>query len=206
MELYFSPLACSLATRIALYEAGADARFIAVDATTKRTEDGRDFRTIHPLSLVPALRGDDGELLLESAAILQWVAARFPEAALAPAEPRQRAQLQQWLSFIGTELHKAVFVPLLDPKAPEGAKSYALSHAASRLAVLEQQLDGRDFLLDRFSVADAYLGAILNWTRVTPVDLEPFPRLRAYQARLLGRPAVARAMSEEFSLYQSAQR
>lgn len=206
MELYFSPLACSLATRIALYEAGADVRFIAVDGKSKRTDDGRDFHTIHPLALVPALRDDEGELVLESAAILQWIAARFPDAALAPTDPRERARLQQWLSFIATELHKAVFVPLLDPDAPEGAKSYALSRAAPRLALLEQQLAGRDFLLDHFSVADAYLGAILNWTRATPVDLEPFPRLRAYQARLLERPAVARAMSEELELYRRAQR
>src|SRR5262249_30087315 len=106
MKLYFSPLACSLATRVALYEAGADAQYVEVDPKTKTTEDGRDYRAVHALGLVPALDLGDGEVLTENAAVLQYVAERFPDAGLAPRDARGRARLQQLLCFIGTELHK----------------------------------------------------------------------------------------------------
>jgi glutathione S-transferase len=205
MDLYYSPLACSLATRIALYEAGVHANYIEVDGKTKRTSDGSDFREVHPLGLVPTLRTDDGDLLLESAAILQYVASRFPDAELAPHDECGRARLQQWLSFISTELHKALFVPLLDDEADGGAKLYARSKAASRLELLEEQLGERPYLLERFSVADAYLLTILNWAAATSVDLTPYPNLRAHRRRLLERPAVARAMSEEVALFRQEQ-
>src|ERR1044072_9220622 len=109
MQLYFAPLACSMATRIALYESGADAQYIARDRN-KRLPDGADFTAINPLGMVPTLRTDAGELITENAAILQYVAARFPAAALAPTGDMARARLHQWLSFIGTELHKAVYL------------------------------------------------------------------------------------------------
>ena len=202
MKLYFSPLSCSLATRIALYEANADASFVEVDPKTKKTlDDERDFRTVHPLGLVPTLALDDGAVLTENAAILQYVAEQFPEAQLAPRDGLGRARLQEWLCFIGTELHKALYVPLLDAKAPEGAKAHALSKADSRLAYVAGKLEGREHLLDRFSVADAYLFAVLNWSQVTPVDLKRHPSIVAYHARLHERPSVARAFAEERVLY-----
>ncbi|WP_437806497.1 glutathione binding-like protein [Sorangium sp. So ce1078] len=201
MKLYFSPLACSLATRIALYEAGAEASYVEVDPKTKRTEEGADFRAIHPLGLVPALEIEGGELLTENAAVLQLVADRFPEAELAPRDPLGRARLQQWLCFIGTELHKAVYVPLLDKAAPDEVKAYALARADARLGWVARRLEGREFLLDRFSVADAYLFTVLNWSQVTPVDLKIWPALHAYQARLRARPSVARAFAEEWARY-----
>src|SRR3954451_13078512 len=170
MQLYFAPLACSMATRIALYEAGADADYIYRDHA-KRLPDGSDFRTINPLGMVPALRTDEGELLTENAAILQYVAERYPAADLAPASGIERARMQQWLCFIGTELHKALFTPLLDPKATADMKTYALSLADSRLGLLDQHLSGRQFLLEEFSIADAYLCTVLNWTRAVPIDL-----------------------------------
>jgi len=201
MQLYFSPLACSLATRISLYEAGAQATYIEVDAKTKLTRDGKDFREVHSLGLVPTLRTDDGDVLTENAAILQHVAEVLPQAHLAPTDSRGRARLQQWLCFIGTELHKALFVPLLDAKAPEGAKAYALEKGTSRLAYLEKHLTGREFLLDRFSIADAYLFTVLNWCVATPVDLKKWPALSAYVARLRERPTIAKATAEELGLY-----
>src|SRR5215475_4406202 len=109
MDLYFSPLACSMASRVALYEAGAAANFIEVDSKTKLTLDGADYRAVNPLGLVPALRTDDGTVLLENAAILQFIADQHAAARLAPRAGLPRAQLQQWLSFVGTELHKALF-------------------------------------------------------------------------------------------------
>src|SRR3954467_12902764 len=107
MQLYFSPLACSMATRIAFYEAGGQAAFVEVDPKTKRTSDGVDFKTIHPLGLVPTLRTDAGDVLTENAAILQYVARQFP----ALDDGVDHARLQQWLCFIGTELHKGLFAP-----------------------------------------------------------------------------------------------
>lgn len=203
MDLYFSPLACSLASRIALYEAGAEARFDRVDTKAARTADGADYRRINPKGLVPALRTDDGEVLTENAAILQYIADRFPEAGLAPAG-FERYRLQQWLSFVGTELHKLVFQPLLSPKYDEAAKALARSLAAERLAYLDEHLEGREHLLDRFSVADAYLAVVLNWTGAVKLDLAPYPAIVAYRARLQARPALARAVAEEVALYQAA--
>ena len=117
MQLYFSPLSCSMATRICLYEAGAQEAFVEVDTKTKRTPDGADYHTVNPLGLVPALRGEDGTILSENAAVLQYVARRFLQAQLAPSDEAGLARLQQWLCFIGTELHKGLFNPLLDSSA-----------------------------------------------------------------------------------------
>jgi len=203
MDLYFSPLACSLASRIALYEAGANARFIEVDPRSKRTLDGDDYREIYPLALVPLLRLDDGSLLRENAAVLQYIAARYPQAELAPAEAPEKGRLQQWLSFIGTELHKGLFIPLFDQKAPEGTRSHVLKKQESRLKYLNDHLGGRDFLLDRFTVADAYLYTVLNWTTPTNVDLAPFPAMQEYHRRLQKRQSVAKAFQAELALYKA---
>jgi glutathione S-transferase len=194
-----------MAARIAFHEAGEDAAFIEVDPKTKLTRDGKNFRDIHPLGLVPTLRTDDGDILTENAAILQYVADFFPKAKLAPTDRMERARLHEWLCFIGTELHKALFTPLLDTKAPEGAKAYALEKGASRLSHLETYLTGREFLLERFSVADAYLFTVLNWSVVTPVDLKKWPAISAYVARLRDRPSVAKAAAEERALYAQEQ-
>jgi glutathione S-transferase len=205
MDLYFSPLACSMATRIACYEAGADVRYLEVDPRTKRVlADGSDFYLTNPLGLVPALRTDDGEVLTENAAILQYVADRFPAAAVAPATGLRRTRLQQWLCFIGTELHKALFVPLLDRKAPEEVKAYALAKGRNRLAYLNDYLDGRDHLLDTFSVADAYLATVLNWSMAMPmIDFNDYPAIKAYLERMRKRPSIARAMAEELELFKA---
>ena len=206
MDLYFSPMACSLASRIALYEAAAgDVRFIEVDPKTKRTLDGTntDYRKIYPLGLVPLLRLDDNGLLSENAAILQYIASRYPAAKLAPTDDGVRARLQQWLCFIGTELHKALFVPLFDQKAPEGTRAYTLQKQNSRLQYLNDYLNGREYLLDRFSVADAYLYTILNWTVPTRVDLTNWPAIKRYHESLQTRPSIAKAFLEEMGLYKS---
>ena len=206
MNLYFSPLACSLATRISLYEAGEKAEYTRVDTRAKRTADGSDFLEINPLGLVPVLRTDDGLLLTENAAVLQYVAARFPTAQLAPTASADRSRLQQWLSFIATELHKAVFVPLLDASAGDAVKAYARDKAALRLGVLDAHLAGREFLLESFTVADAYLVTVLNWSVATQIDLAQWPALHAYHQRLLKRPSVSKAVAEEFPMYQEQQK
>ena len=202
MQLYFSPLACSMATRIALYETGADAQYIQ-RSRDKRLPDGSDFTAINPLGMVPTLRTDAGELITENAAILQYVAASFPQAALAPTSGIALARLHQWLSFIGTELHKAVYLPLLSKVAPTEVKSYAASLADARFAIVEKHLAAQDFLLDSFSIADAYLFTVLNWTAATPLKLDAYPAIQAYVARLSQRPSIAKALGEELAMYKA---
>jgi glutathione S-transferase len=204
MDLYFSPMACSLASRISLYEAGArDVQFVEVDPKTKRTMAGTNYFEIYPLGLVPYLRLEDGSALSENAAILQYIASHYPDSELAPRNESERAQLQQWLCFIGTELHKGMFIPLFDQKAPEGTRQHTLNKYASRLRYLNDHLAGRQYLLDRFTVADAYLYTILNWTVPTQVDLTPYPALKSYHASLQTRPSIAKAFVEEMALYKA---
>jgi glutathione S-transferase len=205
MDLYFSPLACSMATRVALYEAGATANYLEVDPKTKVVRlDGSDFRGVNPLGLVPTLRTDDGLVLTENAAILQYVADHFPQAGMATGPGIERSRLHQWLCFIGTELHKGLFVTLLDKKAAAEVKGYVLDKNLSRLDYLENYLKRRDYLLDHFSVADAYLFTVLNWTMATPpIELAKWPAVKAYYERLRARPAIAKAVAEEFELYKA---
>jgi len=202
MNLYFSPLACSMASRIAFYEAGADVHFTQVDAKSKTLQDGADFYAVNPLGQVPVLRMDDGALLTENAAILPFIADSFPHAGLVPDSRSERARLQEWLGFVSTELHRTVFTLLLDPSAPEAVKSYAREKGARRFDVLQKHLAGREFLQDRFSVADAYLFVVLNWSQFVSIDLAQWPNVEAYYKRLAQRPVIARALSEEMAIYQ----
>lgn len=205
MQLYFAPLACSAATRIALYEAGASAQFIYVDIHTdpkvRVLADGSDFHAINPMGQVPALRTDEGEILSENPVILQYVADSYPGARLAPPAGIPRYRLQQWLNFIATELHKATYIPLLGRNNPEGAKAFAREKLPLRFAHLQTHLQGRSFLLDDFTVADAYLATVLNWSPFAGIDLSEWPGINAYFQALQRRPAVARALAEERDAY-----
>ena len=207
MDLFYSPLACSMSARIALIEAGASVNLVEVDPHTKRLlATGEDYRAINPLGYVPALRLDDGTVLTENAAILQFIADAHPAAGLAPLESDRpaRAKLRQWLSFIGTELHKALMMPLLGSETPPEVKAWTVRKYASRLAYLDDKLAGREFLLDRFSVADAYLATVLNWTRATPeIDLAAYPSVKTYLERMRQRPSVAAALTVEVPLFRA---
>jgi glutathione S-transferase len=194
-------MACSLASRITSYEAGIHLNFIEVDPATKRTMDGGNYLEIYRLGLVPALRLEDGSLLTENAAILQYLAACSPNSNLVPG--LELARLHQWLCFVGTELHKAMFGLLFDKKAPEGTRIHTIAKTRSRLDYLNGQLTERQFLLDRFTVADAYLCSVLNWTAPTSIDLIPWPAIKAYHDRLRKRPLVSRAIAEEWALYEA---
>lgn len=197
MDLYFAPLACSMATRIALYEAGAEAGYIHVDQKAKRAAD-EDFWAINPMGQVPVLRTDDGRLLTENVAVLAHIAGRFPEIG-----HDDRDKLLQWLAFTSTELHKPVFIPLLVESTPEEVKAYARKTALRPLAVLEKHLAEHDTLLGRFTVADAYLVTVLNWAyRTKVVDLSPFPAVLAYFKRQFERASISRAFAEELVLYE----
>jgi len=205
MRLYFIPFACSLAARAALDEAGLAAEFIRVNPGDHALPGGRSFRELNPLGQVPVLELDDGEVLTEGPAILQYIADRVPEAGLAPAPgTQQRYHLQKWLNFVSTELHKFVFTPLLSRDVSAEARSYALGNAGPRLEYLSNHLAGRDFLMDRFSVADAYLLAVLNWCESAGVEIAAWPVLESYRGRLHQWPSIARAMRVERPLLKAA--
>jgi glutathione S-transferase len=210
MDLYFAPLACSMATRIALYEAGAAMNFVYVDIhtnpKTRLLADGSDYFPINPMGQVPAIRTEAGELITENTVVLQYVADQFPQSQLAPAGGIERYRLLQWLSFIGTELHKATYIPLLDRSSNDGAKAFARQKLPLRLHRLNEHLRGRSFLLEGFTVADAYLFTVLNWSPYAGIDLSGWPAVSAYVQWLAQRPSITRAVTEESELFAQEQR
>jgi glutathione S-transferase len=155
---------------------------------------------------VPALRVDDGTVLTENAAILQFIADEYPAAGLAPpaSDRLARAKLRQRLSFTGTELHKTLFTQLVGRDTPPEVRAWTVRKYASRLACLDDKLKGREFLLNRFSVADAYLATVLNWTQATPeIDLGAYPNVKAYLEGMRQRPSVAAALTTEVPLFRA---
>jgi glutathione S-transferase len=198
MKLYYSPGACSLASHIVLKEIGKPHEIEKVDTKTKKTEKGTDFWTINPKGYVPAIELTPGQVLSEGAAILQHLADTNGGAGLAPAAGTlERARLNEWLTFISSEFHKA-FGPLFHP-ASDDAKAAARATVEKRLAYIDKALsDGRAYLTGAtFTIADAYLFVVTNWTNFVGISLDPYPHVKAYQTRIAGRPAVQAALKAE---------
>ena len=204
MKLYYSPGACSLSPHIILNEGGFSFDKEKVDLASRKTETGADYTAVNPDGYVPALRLDDGQVLTEGPAIIQYLADRVPEKKLAPPMGTiERYRLMQWLNFISTELHKG-FAPLFNPQAPEEWKAVATAQLARRLSSVSQQLEGKDWLLGNdFTVADAYLFTVLGWGRYVGIELERWPVLKAYQDRVFMRPAVQSTLKAEGLLQDS---
>lgn len=198
MKLYYAPGACSMASHIALHETGLPFEIEKVDFATRKTAGGDDFMQINPKGYVPTVRLDDGSVLTEGGAVLQYIADQKPGTGLAPkAGTMERYRLQEWLTFIGTEIHKT-FSPLFNKAATEEVKTSARNLLNKRLGYVETQLANKPYLMgDGFSVADAYLFTVVNWSKFTGFDLGPFPRLREYMARIASRPKVQAAMKAE---------
>ena len=198
MKLYYSPGACSLSPHIALHEAGLAFEPVQASTKTHKLQDGTDYYGINPLGYVPLLELDDGTLLREGPAIVQYIADLAPNKNLAPANGTlQRYRLQEWLTFIGTEIHKT-FSPLFNPATPEDYKPQVKEKLASRLKWVDSQLEGKQYLMgDHFSVADGYLFTVTNWAKPTGVDLSGLPNLLAYRERVAARPAVQAALKAE---------
>lgn len=198
MKLYFSPGACSLSPHIVLHELGLPHDGVKVDLKSKQTSDGRDFRAINPKGYVPTLELDDGTILTEGPAIVQYLADRKPELNLAPANGTlARYQLQEWLNFISTELHKQ-FSPLFNPASSADLVAAQKAKLADRFALIAQTLDKQDYLLPTgFSVADPYLYTVMSWAGYVGVDLSPWPALGRYKARMEARPGVAATLAAE---------
>lgn len=198
MKLYYSPGACSLSPHIVAREAGIAIELEKVDLRAHKTEKGKDYMAINPKGYVPALGLDDGSVLTEGPAIVQYLADQKPASKLAPAAGTiERYRLQEWLAFIGTELHKN-FGPLFNPATPEAAKQTAKANIEKRLAYINDQLAKRQFLLgDTFTAADAYAFTIINWTNFVGMDLKAYPNVAAYSARIAARPKVQEALRAE---------
>lgn len=199
MKLYYSPGACSLSPHIVLRELGLEFDLERVDLAAKKTASGADFRQINPKGYVPVLQFDNGEVLTEGAAIVQYLADQRPDARLAPpAGSLPRVRLQEHLNFLASELHKA-FAPLFNRSASEDVKKAAAENVSRRLDNVEALLaDGRPHLMgDTFSVADAYLFVLSSWTKPTGIDLGKWPKLAAFAQRVASRPAVGAALRAE---------
>lgn len=199
MKLFYAAGACSLSPHIVLRELDLPFEIEAVDLRTRTTASGADFTGINPKGYVPALQLDDGEVLTEGAAIVQYLADRHAPGTLAPAAGTvERARLNGHLNFISAELHKA-FAPLFNPALTPEAREAALAHLGRKLDVVDRALDdGRPYLMGPdFSVADAYLFVVLNWTSMFGVDLTRWPHLDAFARRVVARKAVQAAMAAE---------
>jgi len=204
MKLYYSPGACSYAPHIALYEAGLPFEAIKVDLRTHTLADGTDYHAINPKGYVPLLELDDGTRLTEVAVILQYIADRRP-GRLAPAFGSiERYRLMEWLNFISSELHKQ-FNPLWYPDTPAATIQTQRARLAKRFDHLNPILSSQPYLMGaNFTVADAYLHAILDWTGVLKVDLTPWPGLVQFRQRMAARPAVTKAHQAEHTIKAAA--
>ena len=198
MKLYYSPGACSLSPHIVAREAGIALELKKVNVQKKEIDGGGDFRQVNGKGYVPVLELDDGQVLTEGPAIVQYLADQKPEAGLAPkAGSMERYRLQEWLNFVTSELHKALgtfFNPAVTPEWRKGVSD----RLELRCEWLAKQLAGKQYLMgDKFSIADAYLFTILNWAPIVKFDLGRWPGLIEYQKRIAQRPKVQEALKAE---------
>jgi glutathione S-transferase len=198
MKLYYSPGACSLSPHIVLRESGLPFELVLASTKSHKLLDGTDYYTINPKGYVPLLELDNGERLSEGPAIVQYIADQVPDRALAPANGTMaRYRLQEWLNFISSEVHKT-FSPLFRPTTPEDFKAVLKERISDRLKWVDTQLEGRSYLMgESFSVPDAYLFTVTNWTKAVGIDISAFKHLGAFMARMAARPAVQEAVKAE---------
>jgi glutathione S-transferase len=202
MKLYYSPGVCSLSPHIVFMETGVPFQAVKTDIRAKTFEGGGDYKTISPLGYVPALQLDDGTILTEGPAIVQYIADQAPASKIVPAKgSSDHYKMLSWLNFLSTEVHKG-FTPLLSPmiagKLNDESKAVFRERLASRIDHLNKHLATSDFLLGKnFSIADAYCFTTLRWTAGIKMDLAPYPHVQAYMKRVQARPAVQAAMQAE---------
>jgi glutathione S-transferase len=198
MKLYFSPGACSLSPHIVAIEAGIPLELVKVDLSSKTVARDGDFWDINPKGYVPALLLDDGQVLTEGPAIVQYLADQAPAAGLAPsAGSFERVRLQETLNYLTSEIHKS-YSPLFNPAVLPAVREERLAYLARRYALIDRQLAGRQYLVgDRFSVADAYLFTLTRWARGVKLDLSGLPNVEAFQKRVGSRKSVLQALRAE---------
>lgn len=198
MKLFYMPGACSMASHIVAREAGLDVEPVKLDRATRQTADGRDYMTINPKGYVPALELDDGQVLTEGPAILQYLADQKPASGLAPAAgTMERYRLQEMLTYINGEIHKSIGA-LFNPKITPESRQERVDYLNKRYPLIEKQLGGKTFLFgDTFTAADAYLFVVTSWSNMLKVDLSGYPNLMAFQQRVAARQAVQKVMKAE---------
>ena len=198
MKLYYSPGACSLSPHITLIESGLAFEPVLASTKTHQLLDGTDYYGINPKGYVPLLELDDGQRLSEGPAIVQYIADQVPAKKLAPAAgTMERYRVQEWLNFITSELHKGIG-GIFNPAMPEEAKALMRAKALDRLKYVDAQLEGKDYLMGAaFTVPDAYLFTVTNWTKFTGIDISGLKNLGAFMARMAARPAVQQALKAE---------
>jgi glutathione S-transferase len=198
MKLYYMKGACSLASYISLCESGVKFEAVALDRQTRKTADGQDFAQINPKGYVPALRIDNGEVLTENVAVLQYIADQAPPGKLAPpAGTFARFRMIEWLAFVNSEIHKAIS-PLFNPSAGDEVKNFARGNLTRRLDWLDKEWGQRQFLMgDQFTVPDAYLWVVFGWLPRVGLDPSKWPNLEAFHERVAQRPAVQQALKGE---------
>jgi glutathione S-transferase len=198
MKLYFAPGACSLSPHIVLRELGLPFELIKVNLGEHKTQDGEDFKSINPKGYVPALKTDEGKVLTEGVAINQYLADRKPEKKLAPANGTfERYELQEWLNFISTEVHKT-YSPMFNSALPDAARAIFMDKLKKRFGEINTVLETRDFVTgSNFTIADAYLYTVLRWAPKFQVDLKQWPALAKFYDRVDQRPAVKAAVEAE---------
>ena len=205
MKLYYAPGACSLSPHIVARELGIKLDLKKVNTKDKTIEGGGDYWKVNARGYVPALELDNGQVLTEGPAIVQYLADQKPEANLAPRNGTlERYRLQEWLNFLTSEIHKS-FSPLFKPNTPEEYKKIAKENLATRFDWLDKQLAGKDYLTgNTFTVADAYLFVLTNWTKFHNIDLTRWPNIAAFQKRVGARPKVQEALQAEGLLKKAA--
>lgn len=202
MKLYFTPGACSMAPHIVLHEAAIPFETEKVDLVKKQTASGVDYLSINPKGYVPALKLDNDEVLTEAAVILQYLADQKPQSGLAPEMGTiARYRLMEWLNFVSSEIHKQ-YAPLFNPKVTDDWRTYQIDSLGKRFDYLTEKFNAKPYLMgDQFTVVDAYLFTVLNWSSMLKVNLENWPKLRDYSARIAERPAVKETMKAEGLLH-----
>ena len=198
MKLYYFGGACSLSPHIVALEAGVPVTMVKIDSKTKKTETGADYLAVNSKGAVPALQFDDGRVLTEGPAIVQYLADQKPASGLIPPPGTvDRYRVQGWLNYTTSEIHKT-FAPLFRPTTPEEFKTISREFLGQRFDWIDKQLAGKQYLMgDKFTVADAYLFTILRWTPRIEIDLAKWPNIKAYVDRVTARPKVQEALKAE---------
>ena len=205
MKLYYSPGACSLSPHIVAREAGIPLELIKVDTGAKKIHAEGDYFAINPKGYVPALQLDDGAVLTEGPAIVQYLADLKPDSGLVPAAGKiERYRMQEMLGYINSEIHKT-YSPLFNPATPAATVEERKAYLKKRYKLLDERLAGREYLFgDKFTAADAYLFTVTNWAGYVKLDLTELANLAAFQKRVAARPAVQEAMRAEKQEKQAA--
>ena len=198
MKLYYAPGACSLSPHIVSREAGIELELEQVDIREKKTKSGKDFLSINAKGQVPVLEMDAGQRLTEGPIIVQYLAAQKNATDLMPAAASpDRYRVQEWLNFVGSEMHKT-YGPLFRPTTPDEFKRLSREIIGKRLDWIDQQLAGKHYLTgDKFTVADAYMFTVLRWSPRVEIDLGKWPNVKAYVDRVAARPKVQEALKAE---------